>query len=453
MRILQIVHGLPYFTQAGTEIYAHNLSLELSKKHEIYMFSRLCDLKQNDYSLTKETIGGFVVYLINNTFMDCESFQMLYENESIDKKFEDILEEIKPDIVHIHHLIFLSIGLIKKIKEKGIPIVFTLHDYWLMCPRWHVLKKNAKVCEKFTLGKFNQECLVCLNELLNIKKESKKIYNFIKRFLPAFMLTWLKKIYFSLAGIIYNNDNNIHKLRERVSRIKDLMESIDIFLAPSEFIRDRYIEFGIPQEKIKLSRYGLNTDLFNELQKNKNDKLRFAFVGTLLPAKGVDVLIKSFNKIKDQNAELMMYGVLKSYIGFEHYLPYLRKILKNKNIKFMGGFDNCQIASVFQNIDVLVVPSIWPENSPLVIQEAFLFRTPVIASRIGGIMELVQEGLGGLLCNPGDVKDLRDKIQYLIDNRNVIDELKENMPRAKSMEENAREIEDIYGQLLLAGKR
>jgi glycosyltransferase involved in cell wall biosynthesis len=446
MRILQIVHSLPLFSQAGAEIYAYNLSLELSKKHQIFIFSRLCNLKYKDYSVTKEIINGITVYLINHNFSNCESFQMLYEDPVIDQKFEEILEEVKPDVVHVHHLVFLSIGIIKKIKEKGIPVVFTLHDYWLICPRWHVLKKNSKVCEKFAFGKFDQECLDCLNELLNIKKETKKIYNFIKKTLPGFILVWFKRMYFSLTGVFYNG-NDINKLQERASRIRELMKSIDIFLAPSEFIRKRYIEFGIPKEKIKLSRYGLNTSLFNELQKKKNNKLRFAFLGTLLPAKGVDVLIKSFNRIKDQNAKLMIYGALKSYLGFEYYLPYLKKIRKNKNITFMGGFDNRQIASVFQNIDVLIVPSIWPENSPLVIQEAFLAKIPVIASRIGGIPELIQDGINGLLFNPADAQELHGKIQDIIDHHELIEKFKKNIPDVKTIEDNVAELEQIYKKI------
>lgn len=448
MRILQIVHSLPLFSRAGTEIYAYNLSLELSKKHQICIFSRVCDLKDKDYAVSREIMSGMTVYLLNHTFFNCGSFQMLYEDQAIDQKFEDILNEVKPDVVHIHHLIFLSIGLIKKIKAKGIPLVYTLHDYWLMCPRWHVLKKNAKVCEKFTFGKFDRECLDCLSELLNIKKETKKIYNFIKKILPGFISAWLKRIYFSLTNLFNNNVNNIGKLQERVSRIRELMESIDIFLAPSEFIRQRYIEFGIAKEKIRLSRHGINAGLFNELKKNKSDKLRFAFVGTLLPAKGVDVLIKSFNKIKDQNAQLFIYGALKPYLGFEYYLPYLKKIRKNKNIKFMGGFDNREIAFVFQNIDVLVVPSIWPENSPLIVQEAFLAKTPVIASKVGGVPELVDNGVNGLLFHSGDVNDLQRKMEYIIYNRDVINSFRDAMPKIKSITEDMEDIEKIYNALL-----
>jgi glycosyltransferase involved in cell wall biosynthesis len=447
MRILQIVHSPPLFTQAGTEIYTHNLSVELSKKHKIYIFSRTCNLEQKEYEIKKEAFSGLTVYTINNTFKNCDSFKMLYQNEIIDQKFEEVLREVRPDVVHIQHLNYLSIGLIKKITERRIPIALTFHDYWWMCPRPHLFKKDYRPCDKAIVSKFDQECLSCVNEMLMIRKNFKSIYNCIRRILPTFIVLSFKKIYFSLMGFAYSDNNLISKLQERAHDIKCLMDSINIFIAPTECIRKNYIEFGIPGEKIKLSCHGFNINLFNGLQKNRNHKLRFAFIGTILPAKGPHVLIESFNGIQDKNAQLMIYGNLRSFIGFEHYLPYLKKIIKNKNIMFMDGFDNRQIASIFQKIDVLVVPSLWLENSPLVIQEAFLAKTPVIASRIGGITELVLDGVNGLLCDPGDVHGLQEKIERIIDNPDLIQKFKENMPQVKSIEDNAREMEEIYQEI------
>jgi glycosyltransferase involved in cell wall biosynthesis len=447
MRILQIVHSLPFFTQAGTEIYTYNLSAELSKKNEIYIFSRTCDLRQKEYEIKKEVLGEITVYTVNNTFKNCDSFELLYRNEIIDSKFAETLKEVKPDVIHIQHLNYLSVGLIEKIAQANIPIALTLHDYWWMCPRCHLFKKDYRPCDKAVLGRFDRECLACVNEMLMIKKSFKRVYNCLRGILPAFMLQSFKKAYFSLAGFTYKDDSLIGKLRWRTGDIKRLMSAIDIFIAPTEFIRKKYIEFGIPAEKIKLSSYGFNINLFKGLHKKEDDKVRFGFIGTILPAKGAHVLIKSFNAIKNKNARLMIYGNLRSFIGFEYYLPYLKKIAKNKNIIFMDGFDNREIASIFQKIDVLVVPSLWPENSPLVIQEAFLAKTPVIASRIGGITELVRDGVNGLLCDPGDAGGLQEKIEKIIDNPGLIQKFRENIPPVKNIEDNAREMEDLYQKI------
>lgn len=148
MKILQIVHSLPFLNQAGTELHTYNLSLELAKKHQVYIFARVCNPKQKDYEVTKENLNGISVYLINNTFKYCNSFEMYYQNDEIDKRFAELLDKIMPDVVHIQHLVFLSIGLMKIISDRGIPLVFSLHDYWLMCPRWHLLKEISNLVIK-----------------------------------------------------------------------------------------------------------------------------------------------------------------------------------------------------------------------------------------------------------------------------------------------------------------
>lgn len=453
MKILQVVHSLPFLNQAGTELYTQELSLELSKKHQVYIFSRNCDIKQKEYAITKKIIGGIVIYLVNNTFRQCDSFKMFYENEEIDQRFAEILDEIAPDVVHIQHVVFLSMGLIRKITAKGIPIVFTLHDFWLMCPKWHILKKDLIPCDRAFNSDFDRECLACIAEMLAIKRGAKKMYLFSKGLMPASLIHWLKKAYFAYERGMSDNNANIDKLKERGRVTRTLLNSVNSFIAPSEYLRNRFIQFGIPAWKIKFLRHGFNNNLFIDTQKTKADKIRFAFIGTILPAKGLHLLIRAFNNIDIRCAELKIYGKLYSYPGYEYYLPYLKKTIKNKNIRLMGDFSHLEIAKIFKEADVIVVPSIWSENYPLVIQEAFLSKTPVIASRIGGIPELIKDGINGLLFNPRDANDLYEKIQYVIDNTDILEKFKVSMPQVKGIEDNAKELEEIYTNLLTTNNR
>jgi glycosyltransferase involved in cell wall biosynthesis len=172
-------------------------------------------------------------------------------------------------------------------------------------------------------------------------------------------------------------------------------------------------------------------------------------MGTLLPVKGIAFLISAFKEIKERNIKLSIYGKLFPFTGFESYPNLLKKMVKNDDrIEFMGGYDNKNIGQILPNIDVLIVPSLWLENAPLVIQEAFLTKTPVIASRIGGIPELVNDGLNGLLFNPGDAGDLREKIRCIIANPDIIEKFKGHIPKVKSIEDNAKQIEEIYTGLV-----
>ena len=238
-------------------------------------------------------------------------------------------------------------------------------------------------------------------------------------------------------------------IKERAAYIKDIASKVDLFIAPSRFIKQKFIESGIPGEKVTFIPYGFNLNNFKNSRKSYSPKLRFGFIGNLLPAKGAHVLIECFNKIKNKDIEVKIYDQAISYKNaLLNYSRKIRKIARSKNIKFMGSFDNRKISDILEGIDVLVVPSIWYENSPLVIQEAFMAGTPVIASRIGGIPGLVCDGVNGQLFSPGDIQDLQRKIQYVVDNPDVLERFKENMPKVKSIEDNARELEEIYYDLL-----
>lgn len=259
------------------------------------------------------------------------------------------------------------------------------------------------------------------------------------------MLEPIKKIYLNIAKPKSSNG-----LREFKESIEEASSKIDLFIAPSSFVKNKFIAHGFLESKILYSPNGIDYSGSLYPAKNKSEVLRFAYIGILLPMKGLNVLISAFKEVKYKNIELSIYGKLFSYVGFESYPNLFRKMISSDSrIKYKGGYDNKDIGKILANIDMLVVPSVWPENAPLVIQEAFLFKTPVIASRIGGIPELVTDTVNGLLFNPGDVNDLKGKIQYVIDNPEVIERFKENIPGVKSIEDNASEVEDIYNKLIL----
>jgi glycosyltransferase involved in cell wall biosynthesis len=445
MKILQVVHSLPSINQAGTEIYTFELASELSKRHQVYIFTRYSDLKQRDYLVRKQVSSGITIYLINNTFRDYESFDMLYQNKNIDEKFAQVLDEIKPDIVHIQHLVFLSLGIIEKAKERNIPLVFTLYDYWLMCPKWHLLKRNQVPCEKAADGLFDLECDNCLRDMLHINQRTIRAYYSMKRFFPFHLLKYLKKLYFYFNRS--PSSDAIEQLKKRSNVVKKTVENIDFFLAHSQYIKSQFLKFGIPAEKMLLSYPGLKISNFQRIENKVNGKIRFAFIGTIIPAKGLHVLIRAFNEIKNDAAELKIYGKMKDYTGFEGYLQFLLQSIKNKNIKFMDEFRHDSVVTIYKDLDVLVVPSIWQENHPFVIREAFLFKKPVVASRTGGITEMIKDGVNGLLFNAGNSGDLKEKMEYIINNPEILDTFSRNSGSVKDIKDDVQELEEFYGKL------
>lgn len=418
MNILQVIHSFPPEGMAGSEIYAYNLSKALSDRHRVSVFYRIKDADMEEYGLKRDDYDGLKVYKINNTLKDYNSLERIYRNPDVEKKFSEVLDEVNPDIVHIQHLLFLSTGIIDLIKRRNIPIAFTLHDYWLLCPRGQLLRRDLQLCS----DPLRSNCLTCIAGGLSPGRISKKLFSFLMQG------NFLKRADIGLTGIY---------------------DKVDLFISPSEFLRDRFIEFGMPQEKIIHSESGMDLGLFNDVKKTDSERIRFGYIGTLIPSKGPHILIKAFNRISPDKAVLKIYGRAPVNNGFFDYHSRIKWLSKgNKGVRFMGGFDNKDIAGIFCDIDVLVVPSLWWENSPLVIREAFITKTPVMASDVGGIRELVREGVNGFLFGRGDVRALSDVIKRVVEDPGLINGLKQGYGRIENIEDDAGRTESIYSALL-----
>jgi len=221
-----------------------------------------------------------------------------------------------------------------------------------------------------------------------------------------------------------------------------VIKNIDLFLSPSLFLKQFFEKNGVPHTKIHYSPYGFKKEAieYQNKQYTPTSEIKFGFTGRIIPAKGIDLLLKAFSKL-NYNAKLLVFGELNSLVKY-------LKWYGNSKVIFRGAYDNGMINEVLQQIDILVVPSIWYENSPLVIQEAFLAGIPVITSNIGGMAELVQDGKNGLTFKVGDVDDLRAKMELLLENPtrlNLIKPLRENV---RSIQDDAQNILSLYKELL-----
>ncbi|MFA5276244.1 MAG: glycosyltransferase family 4 protein [Candidatus Omnitrophota bacterium] len=439
MKIIQVVHSFLPYTQAGTEIYSYNLAKALSVRNEVFVFFRVNNPKEEEYSIARTKLETISCYAINHTFNMCNSFKDTYQDDAIDDRFGSLLDELKPDVVHIHHLLFLSHGIVDEAKKRGIPVVFTLHDYWLICYRGQMIKDDLSICD----GDSIRACGHCLRYLLRMKRYSLCLYKGLRLMGAIRLIGLLKKPYLMLP---YSNP--LRNIQERSNSIKEICSKIDKFIAPSRFMEERSFKWGLPKSKLFFSEYGFDDRLFDHRLKSESGVLRFAYMGTLLPMKGIDILINAFKEIKNPGIKLSIYGKVFSYAGFEAYPGHLRKITRNdKRIKFEGGYSNHEVKDILREVDALIVPSLWLENSPLIIQEAFLSWTPVIASNIGGIPELIKDGINGLLFTAGDKKSLQEKINYVINNPGILKIFGQNMPRIKNIRDNAEEIENLYRSL------
>src|SRR5579862_3384773 len=148
MKILQVIHTFPPISQAGSEIYTFNLSKELAKHHELFVAYRVADANRPEYDVQRGKYEGLGIWTINNTFRNFKSFEDTYRNDEIAARFGKFLDEIRPDVVHFQHVTCLSTTCVHEAKKRKIPVVFTLHDYWLICPRGQFVKRDLTLSEE-----------------------------------------------------------------------------------------------------------------------------------------------------------------------------------------------------------------------------------------------------------------------------------------------------------------
>ena len=393
MRILKVMHGFPPDYMAGSEVYSYHLTTELAKQNlEVFLFTRVENQFDKDYTIYDEKINNINIRRVNKSTRDY-LYEEKFFDDNIDTLFEKYLLEVKPDIVHIGHLSHLSTNIIKIIKSHNIHIVYTIHDFWLFCVRGQLIDYKGEVCE----GPAIDRCMVC-------------------------------------AGCYMVNRKIVQKV---FKHMQESIDMIDVFISPSHTLEYFFIAQGVPQNKIKYLKYGFEKNKIKYKKKtfNKDSKIVFGFMGRVIPTKGIKVLVEAFEDLKEK---LYIYGG----IGSE------KRFLEKDNIIFKGSYNNNNINKVLQEIDVLIVPSTWLEKSPLVIQEAFLAGVPVITSDIGGMVELVKNGVNGFTFRVGDSQDLKRVILKITKNPTILNNLKDSRNDVVDIKDDAKEIIKIYESLI-----
>jgi glycosyltransferase involved in cell wall biosynthesis len=238
------------------------------------------------------------------------------------------------------------------------------------------------------------------------------------------------------------------EVSERLAAGREALASIDLIVAPSPSLADELLRLGAPADRIRISDYGF-LPLGPGPQRKPGDSLRIGYVGTLVWHKGVHLAIEAMRHLPSTGCELKIFGDLAT---FPAYIADLRSRAAGLPVRFMGAFDRDQVSRVYAEIDVLVVPSLWLENSPLVIHEAFMAGVPVVGSRIGGIPNLVRDGWNGLLFEPASPDALARSMQRLIDDHGLLATLASRTAAVKSIEEDAREWEGRYDEVMVRGR-
>ncbi|MDD3711060.1 MAG: glycosyltransferase [Patescibacteria group bacterium] len=368
MRILQV--NKYNYIRGGAEKYFIEISRELKELgHQVAIFSMKhpknipSDFDKYFVSRISFNEGGFKNKII-------APFRVLFSFEAR-RKFKRLVKDFKPDIIHIHNIYHqISPSILRVAKKRKIPVIMHLHDYKLLCPNYQLLANN-KICYRCLGGKYYN----CLQQ---------------RCFKNSFWKSFLATIEMYLH----------HRL------LKIYKKNIDLFIAPSQFMKDTVVKFAWPENKIKVL-YNFSEKLQNDSVNNLDDC--GLYFGRLSKEKGIDILLSALN-LANKKISLKIIGSGPE----ESNLKKMVKDLKlESRVKFLGPKFREELFLEVKKAQFVFIPSIWLENMPLTLLEAMMLKKVVIASNTGGLPELVRDGQTGFLFNRGDSQDLARVIDSL----------------------------------------
>lgn len=426
MRILHAIHGYLPRHRAGSELYAHALVREQQGRHAVRVLCAERDRARAHATLHARSYEGVeVTELVNNRAL--ASLDETWRPAELGAALAKALDDFRPDVVHVHSLLNLSFELPSLARRRGAALVGTLHDYTLVCPsggqRVHVAEQH--LCREIE----PERCARCFGTLPGRQP-----------------LGWtgpgarLLRLAARALGRPSGARPRPQDVASRLEAARDVLESFDVLVAPSLSMAAEYRRLGAPQARLRVSDYGFPASA--QLARTpRGPRLRIGYVGTPIWHKGVHVLLDAVRRLPERSFGLDVWGDLTLAPG---YVRGLRRRAAGLPVRFRGGFDRNQAPAVYAAMDVLVVPSLWLESSPLVVHEAFQAGVPVVAARIGGLADLVEDGESGLLYQARDDAALAAVLRRLAEEPGLLERLAAARPPVKLIERDVLEWDAVY---------
>ena len=453
MNVLHAIHDFLPRHQAGSEIYAFELCRAQSARHHVTLLCAEYDpARAHGLVVWRMHEGLPVVEIVNN--WQGGTFESTYRSPRMGEQIEHLLGAIQPDVLHVHNLLNLTFDLPSLARARGIPVVATLHDYTLVCPSGgqRVHRAEAHVCRTIDTTRcarcFPQSPFQGQRAFGAMSRDGRRqgaLYRAavgVRKRAPWLFSQVARAVQRGAVPSLTESD-----IAARLAAAKRVFDDVDLFVAPSQSMADEFTRLGVPASKMRVSDYGfapLDT-LGATPPRDSRAPLRIGYAGTLVWHKGVHVLLDAVRRLPAGSFDVALFG---SVDVFPDYVASLRAQARDLPVRFMGGFRREDAADVYARMDVLVVPSLWLENSPLVIHEAFMAGVPVVGARMGGIAELVTDGVNGLTYDASSPGDLADALRRLIDRPDRLDEFRRALPAVKTIDQDVREWESVYSDVV-----
>lgn len=358
MRILLASHSWSFAQPGGAEHSAQNLAQALRHLgHEVRLVSCTPNLDQD---LGYDSVSGTT--LIRSA---TAPGTFLWTEPRVASFWRRLIDDFKPDVLHLHH--YINVGaelplLCNRVRPE-CAVVLTLHEYAAICPRdGQMLDMGGRLCESSGVRK----CAACTGSMANT-------------------------------------------LALKDATLRALFRHVDTFISPSRFLRDRYVAWGLPEDRVEVLPNVLTSTEARDRSTRKADHAQLVFMSQHTPYKGLDVLLRALRILERSHPALTERCSVDIWgDGIERFgAEWTQRIEElgqglSEWVSFRGAYAPEQLETIYGGADWTLVPSVWWENRPLVIEESLSRGVPVITSNIGGMAELVHDDSFGLTCPPND---------------------------------------------------
>lgn len=449
MNILLVTHFAPPERNEGTENYTLGLAKTLhARGHQVNLVCATGWSVGDDYwnGVTCDQDSGVPIHRIHLNWTKAHNpNQVLYYSATVEAWFNEFLGQLQPDIVHVTSTYSLGTGVLKAAASRNIPTILTLMDFWFLCPRTVLMRSDGALCDGRTTP---QECQRCVLATSNL-------YNRTRGILPDFLETavWREAGRLPYVAAMPGVRGVGLDMADRKKAVREAMHLPNVILSHSHTVQEMFAQANLDGVNIAPPvQYLRNGHDFawaeNYHGKSASDVVRFGYMGQIAATKGVHLLIEAFQKLpKNSAARLDIWGDLTKDAAYVHRLQELAG--DNPAISLRGRFERENLGQVLAAMDVIVVPSTWLENAPLVIYEAFATQTPVITTNIGGMAEAISHEHNGLLFERNDVDDLSRQLSRVIFEPRLLAQMQQGTPQVKTVDEEIDELEQLYGEVVM----
>lgn len=428
MRIVLVVHGFPPHEGGGAEKHAQRIARGLTARgHHVRVLTTAPPVVGSHPEREISSENGYEIHRISSAVPPDSASEVWDDNPVFAEALSTLIREDRPDLVHLFGGYLASSSIVRASKRHNLPVVVSIIDYWWVCPRITMLDTRGNLCA----GPSASKCARC-------SAERQRRFRVFGTLAPKTVdVVWGVAV----RQPAVRRTLGVEYPANRLQTMREALSMADAVVSQSPYMTRRYQELGFAPRRWILSRQGV--DVQSCPLRETSSTVRVVYLGQVKPHKGVRVLLEAWSLLRGETPrQLTLWGW---DTGEPEFGDWVRNTVgRIPSASWAGSISPGLHWQTLVNADLVVVPSIWLENTPNSILEAQAMGVPVIGTKIGGIPDMVRHEVDGLLVEPNSAEALASAMQRLIDDHELRRRLSCQAPALKTLEDEVIELEEVF---------